>query len=51
MYDVIKGRLPWHKDKMFEFETRVLIGWLGNTLRETANQNAKLRVKKFCFNV
>ena len=51
MYDVIKGRLPWHKDNMFELETSVLIGWLGNTLRETVNQNAKLKVKNFCFNV
>ena len=36
---------------MFEFEARVLIGWLGNSLTETANQNAKLKVKNFSFNV
>ena len=32
-----KGRPPKHKNKI------VLIGWLANTLREPANQNACLR--------
>ena len=39
------------REKMFEFEACVLIRWLANTLRETANQNAKLKVKNFSFNV
>ena len=40
-----------HGNKMFEFEERVLIGWLTNTVREPANQNACLKVKHFCFYV
>ena len=28
------------KTKMFDFEERVLIGWLPNTVREPANQDA-----------
>ena len=36
------------KTKMFVFEACVLIGWLANTLRESANQNACLKVKQFC---
>ena len=34
--------------KIFDFEARVLIGWLANTL---ANQNACIMVKPFCFYV
>ena len=37
------------KAKMFEFEVRVLIGWLANTVREPANQDANLKVPNFCF--
>ena len=50
IYHVIKGRLN-KKTKMLKFEARVLIGWLANSLREPANQNTKLKVKNFCFNV
>ena len=28
------------KTKMFDFEEHVLIGWLANTVREPANQDA-----------
>ena len=37
------------KTKMFDFEERVLIGWLENTVRKPANQNAYLKVQHFCF--
>ena len=30
---------------------RVLIGWLTNTVKETANQDAYLKVQHFYFNV
>ena len=30
------------KTKLFDFEERVLIGWLVNTAREPANQNVHL---------
>ena len=40
---------PNIKTKMFEFEERVLIGWLANTVREPANQDAYIRVQHFCF--
>ena len=36
---------------MFDFEERVLIGWLANTAREPANQDAYLKVQHFCFYV
>ena len=36
---------------MFDFEERVLIGWLANTVREPANQAAYLKVQHFCFYV
>ena len=41
----------YKKTKMFDVEARVLIGWLSNTLREPANQNACHKVKHFCFYV
>ena len=37
--------------KKFDFEERVLIGWLANTGREPANQDAYLVVKHLCINV
>ena len=37
------------KTKMFDLDECVLIGWLTNTLKEPANQNAFLKVKQFCF--
>ena len=37
------------KTKNFDFEARFLIGWLANTLRVFANQNAVIKVKHFCF--
>ena len=38
------------KTKMSDFEARVLIGWLANTLRQPANQNTCLKVKMFfCY--
>ena len=37
------------KAKMFDLDARIMIGWLANTLRELANQNARLKVKYFCF--
>ena len=45
------GMPPQHKTKAFEFEARILIGWLANTQREPANQNTCLQVKHFCFYV
>ena len=36
------------KTKTFEFEERVLIGWLANTVRQPANQDAYLKVQQFC---
>ena len=33
--------------KMFDFEARVLIGWLSQSIRYPANQNACLNVKLF----
>ena len=36
---------------MFDFDARVLIGWLTNSLRELANQNACFKVNDFCFHV
>ena len=37
--------------KMFDFEERLLIGWLANTVREPAIQDAYLKVHHFCFYV
>ena len=37
--------------KMFDFEERVLIGWLANTVREPAKQDAYLKVQHFWFYV
>ena len=39
------------KTKTFDFEECVLSGWLANTVREPANQNAYLKVQHFCFYV
>ena len=39
------------KSKMFDFEERVLIGWLANTVREPANQDEYVKVQHFCFYV
>ena len=39
------------KTKMFDFEERVLIGWLANRVREPANQDTYLKVLHFCFYV
>ena len=39
------------KTKLFDFEERVLIGWVANTVREPANQDVYLKVKHFCFYV
>ena len=36
---------------MLIFEVRVLIGWPSHSIRKTANQNAFLKVKLFCFYV
>ena len=45
-----KGRPPNNiKTKMFNFEARVLIGWLSQSFRSPANQNACFIVKHFCF--
>ena len=33
---------------MFDFEERVLMGWLANTAREPAHQDAYLKVQHFC---
>ena len=32
------------KTKMLAFEERVMIGWIANTVREPANQDAYLKV-------
>ena len=43
MLSILAVRKAGHlniKTKMLDFEVRVLIGWLANTLRELANQNA-----------
>ena len=37
------------KRKMFDFEERVLFGWLSNTVREPATQDAYFKVQHFCF--
>ena len=37
------------KTKMFDFEEHLLIGWLANTVREPANEDAYLKVQHFCF--
>ena len=37
--------------KKFDFQERILIGWLANTVREPANQDAYLKVQHFCFYV
>ena len=39
------------KTKVFDFETRVLIGWLVQSFCKPGNQNACLKVKYFCFYV
>ena len=39
------------KTKMFDFEERVLTGWLAHTVTEPANQDAYLKVQHFCFYV
>ena len=39
------------KTKMFDVEVRVLIGWLVRSIHKSANQNACLEVKHFCFYV
>ena len=39
------------KTKQFDFEERVLIGWLANIVREPADQDAYLKVQHFCFYV
>ena len=36
---------------MFDFEERALIGWLVNTVREPANQDAYLKVQHLCIYV
>ena len=35
------------KTKMFDFEERALIGWVVNTVREPANQDAYLKIRHF----
>ena len=37
--------------KMLDFEKRVLIGWLPNTVREPVNQDVYLKIQHFCFYV
>ena len=37
------------KTKMFDLEEHVVIGWLANTVREPAHQDAYLKVQHFCF--
>ena len=39
------------KTKRFDFEERVLIGWVANTVREPANQDAYLKVHHLCIDV
>ena len=34
--------------KSFDFEERVLIGWVANTVREPANQDTYLKVQHLC---
>ena len=36
---------------MFDFVARILIGWLANTVRGPANEDAYLKVQHFCFYV
>ena len=36
---------------MFDFEERVLIGWLANTVRESGNEDPYFKVQQFCFYV
>ena len=42
----MKGNLNI-RTKMSDIEERVLIGWLANTVREPANQDAYLKVQHF----
>ena len=35
------------KRKLFDFEARLLIAWVTNSLREPASQTARLKVKHF----
>ena len=39
------------KAKMLNFEVRVLTGWLSDSIRKPAIQNAFLKVNQFCFYV
>ena len=39
------------KTEMSDFKERVLIGWLANTVRVPANEDAYLKVQHFCFYV
>ena len=39
------------KAKMLDFEERVLIGWPANNVRESANQDACLKVQHISFDV
>ena len=39
------------KRRTFDFEERVLIGWLANTVREPTSQDAYIKIQHFCFHV
>ena len=39
------------KTKKFDFEKHLLIGWVVNTVREPANQDAHFKVQNFCLYV
>ena len=52
MITILAERKAGHlniKTKMLNFEARVLIGWLSESVRLTANHNACLKVKHFAF--
>ena len=39
------------KTKKFDFEKHLLIGWVLNTVKKPANQDAHFKVQHFCFYV